>query len=97
MSSSWLYISCLEEQHHQQGDTDHGEKGGDEGHLGHHRDIFLVLQTEDGAIGGYRHSDDQCINVDYQRRESQCTHQEMDTDGQEYQSEEGSGIDGRVA
>ena len=58
------------EQQRQGGDAEHGEKGGDERHSGDHRCVLLILQAEDGAIGGYGHGNHQRVDIDYQRRET---------------------------
>ena len=70
-------ILYLEEQRYQQRDADHRYEGGDKGDLGDHRRILAVFQTEDGAVGGYGHGDDQRIDVHHKRIEAYEPHQEM--------------------
>ena len=87
----------LEEQRHQQRDADHRDEGGDEGDLGDHRCVLAVFQTEDGAVGGHRHGDDQRIDVHHKRIEAYEPHQEMHAHRQQRQAQQRGGIDGAIA
>ena len=64
-------IMPLEEEGDEQGDGEHRQQGGDEGDLGHQRGVLLVFQTEDGAVGGHWHGDDNGVDVDNEVGEAQ--------------------------
>ena len=90
-------VDVSHQEHDEQGDGEHREQGGDERHLGNHRGVAVVLQAEDGAVGGHGHGDDQGVDVDDERREAEQQRQVIDGHGEEDEAEEGRQVDGAVA
>ena len=74
MSVTHLIYLLHAKQHHQRRDAYHGQQGGNERHLGNHRGVLLVLQTEDSTVCGNGHSDDQRIDIHHKRIETHDTH-----------------------
>ena len=92
-----MYFWTVLQHADHQGDGEHGEQRGDEGDLGDERRIAAVLQTEDGAVGGYGHGDHHHVDVDNEVGEAHHTREEVDAQGQEDEPQGGSEVDGHVA